>query len=194
MKSESRYSSKVKSTEGGEDVLMSRLRRMGEIALMNHLAKFPKPTASGNKIPLSKNQAKIYDKFCRYATGFFDSMEGMRERVEAELVTKLREGDYAFFKIATQALEDVKNMSIEKLDAVTAHAIMALQAKLEIEQSIGMLPSKKQVKERAFALAKYVFRDADFSPWEPEAKQWAKALKLASLGYLDGAKRGKNRR
>ena len=83
----------------------------------------------------------------------------------------------------------------EGFSKATAHAFVALAAKLELEQELDGLPNTLQVSKRASEIGRIWFKNMPFMiAGSCDKSTWSKARKLAGLTYLDSPKRGKSNR
>lgn len=179
------YETKVSIAD--ESKFKAALRSAGEQSHLFNLCHLKPVPKGGNTIPLTRADRAIYELAIHHALG----RETAFPRLAGEAAVNRNQ---RFFEVARIAIKDMRLASDNKFSVTTAHAIAALQAKLEIEQSIRMLPTQMQVKKRAFVLVKFLFKDQNFEPYEPNAKAWTKVLRLATLDYLLTAVRGKGGR
>ena len=94
-------------------------------------------------------------------------------------------GDMKAMKILMEASEDVKRAK-EGISNKAKHVVCLIKAKLEIESSLGCLPTQAAVKKRAQQLYKEQFVVGAYDL--TDQKSWRESIDAAGLGYLE--KRG----
>jgi len=166
-----------------EEGFKAAFRRHGELFKLRELMLVKRPHNNGER-SFSKRDERSYYEAWSYAQGF-DSI------FLKSVSSAAKAADVRFFEVTTQAMRDVREARGMKVSCTIGHMVAAIQAKLELEQSLGCLPTQKQVKDRAFFLVMYLWKDQDFSPYESKHKAWSKIFKAAGLDYLPRAVRGK---
>lgn len=163
-------------------------RRQDEAArLMAIMGKLEPPAAiDGQK--LSKAEVDAYALAVNHARGTAPQADQFLKLAD----TMAKRASARFFTICAAAMRAVKDERSNQYTQTDAHRMAALQAKLELETSLGCLPTQAQVKARAFDLVRLFIkrRGQDFEPLEPDAKRWSKILQSVALDYLPRKTRG----
>jgi hypothetical protein len=163
-------------------------RRQDEIALLETMLNKLDPPAAIDGRKLSPAEVQAYCLAVNFARGT------ARNPGEFPRLVSIQTGKASvrFFKICAAAMEAVQAERARKYSATDGHRMAALQAKLELQQNTGELPTMLQVKKRAFSILQRFCKKQDFAPLEPENKRWSKILKSVNLDYLPEAVKGKS--
>lgn len=104
-------------------------------------------------------------------------------------------GDARVFDVVAAGMRHADRQKAEGFNKASAHAFLALAAKLHLEEETGEQPDTLTVSKRASEIGRAWFKGMPFAIAGPRQKAaWSKARKAAGLVYLDSPKRGKGNR
>jgi hypothetical protein len=174
----------------GEEALKAALRRMAEISRLKAMLPTIKPPAKIGKRALDETEKNHFDLAVVVANKSGDASQN--QAYGKAVVAATQSADSRFFEIITAAMKAAKKEREESMSAASAHVLLALTAKLELEQETGELPTTRQVSDRAHDIGSVWFSVELFDKLAaPDNKAaWSKARAAAELSYLPPAKRG----
>jgi len=178
------------SARDGEGALKTAFRRLAEISRLKAMLPAPTPPAKVGKRALTESETNHFALAVEVANRTGDKVQS---QAYSKAVADATQGaDARFFEIVATAMRAVRASRDEGMSAATMHTILALTAKLELEQEHGELPNTFQVSIRAYEIGCLWFEDQSDRIAGPEEKAaWCKARKAAGLDYLPAATRGK---
>ena len=161
-----------------------RRRRLEEKQRLARLFSLLEPPSTIDKKRLTKGEVDAYTLAVNYARGTAPCPQEFLKLTH----TMTKRASARFFAVCAAAMEAVKREQAG-WNETDGHRMAALQAKLELEEHLGKLPTQKQVKRHAFQILNRC-RWRTFSPMAPEAKRWSKILASVGLDYLQPGVRG----
>jgi hypothetical protein len=172
----------ARSEEEQERECISGFRRIIEMRLLRRCV-----LVNQHHRPSRPADAEVFDAAVDHALG---SSDATFPRMAADAA---RKPDARFFDTAAKAIRAVADAKTSKIRIEKAHVAAVLQAKLQLEQTTGRLPTKKAVRELAIKIFPVWFGASGLTAYAENKKgpaMWKIIFRKAKLDYLPGDVRG----
>lgn len=173
--------------------VQAMFRRMGEFSkLKGMLPALDKPVKIGKHVV-----TKADERHFKLAVAVSNRMnnEGQSQAFAVATTEAVKFSDARFFEVVAAGMRYAERQRADGFDKASAHAFVALVAKLELEQELDDLPNTLQNSKRASEIGRIWFKGMPFTiagvTGNTEKATWSKARKAAGISYLKPPKRGK---
>lgn len=168
-------------------------RRIEEIRRLKEMLPAIKPPATIGKQVVSRADRKHFDLAVAVSNKTGDKVQN--QSFAAAIAEAVKFGDARFFDVVAAGLRHAERQRAEGFNKASAHALLALAAKIQIQDETGTEPDTLTVSKRASEIGRRWFKGMPFAIAGPTEKaSWSRARKAVGLAYLESPKRGKANR